>query len=115
MRTIKLRRIIARQRWFRHQAGQIPSEEQSGSRSQDFDSTFAMFTGSRAIAENLALDRELILDNNMDETARIPLSGISCIRVRSIDWTERFNSDDKPVVDALSMAIPSDQHALFSP
>lgn len=101
--------------WFRHQAGQIPSEEQSGSRSQDFDSTFAMFTGSRAIAENLALDRELILDNEVDETARIPLSGISGIRVRSIDWTGQLISCDEQVVDALSMAIPSDQHALFSP
>ena len=81
----------------------------------DLDSTFAMFSGSRALAENLALDREMILGIEGDENPGIPIADIRGITVRAIDWTARLKDGGEIAVDPLSHAIPADQHALFAP
>lgn len=101
--------------WFRHLAGNPAPTPGFANVPNDFDSTFAMFSGSRAVAENLALDREIILGDEAADAPQTAIAEIPGITVRAIDWTERLKAGDEPVVDPLAMAIPADQHALFAP
>lgn len=97
--------------WFRHRAG----AEQNDNRRPEAElaTTFGIFSGGRAISENLALDRELILAAGDDKTAEVPLDEIKGVTVAAIDWSGRLPKE-KITVDALSLAIPEDQHALFA-
>ncbi|NWK57226.1 hypothetical protein HW115_16505 [Verrucomicrobiaceae bacterium N1E253] len=100
--------------WFRHQAG-APQKENANTRrnASDLDDTFAIFSGGRAISENLALDRDLILATSKDKPD-VEIKTIKGVTVKAIDWTDKLPSD--PVsVDPLSHYIPIDQHALFVP
>jgi len=100
--------------WFRFKAGEIktsqnlPRTRNNGS----FESTFQMFSGNRAVSENLALDRELILATEVEgEPSNI--STIAGVTVNAIDWKERL-SDHPTDIDTLASVIPHDQHiALF--
>ncbi len=101
--------------WFRHQAGEIKGEG-PGWRwqgEQGLDSTFRMVTGSRALAENLALDRELLLAEGGEGEA-VALAELKGVTVRAIDWTEKLK-EGEVAVDPLSLLVPEDQHALFAP
>ncbi len=112
--------VIPGRAWFLQQAGAEADGVREGrlvNRGNRFDSelseTFAMFSGGRAIAENLALDRELIL-GRQGEGGDVPLADIKGINVRAIEWKDRLPAE--PVaVDALAMALPLDQHAVFIP
>ncbi|MGI9244241.1 MAG: hypothetical protein ACR2RV_25810 [Verrucomicrobiales bacterium] len=105
--------------WFNQQAGPggAGGAAVRGDDNRRFDSelsrSFAMFSGGRAIAENLALDRELILGRQGD-AGDVPLAEIDGISVRAIEWKDRLPAEPV-VVDALATALPLDQHALFVP
>jgi hypothetical protein len=98
--------------WFRNLAG--PEEAQNRNRNwrtNELSDSFALFSGGRAISENLALDRELILGEDKDGKT-VPLSEIKGVTVKAIDWSSRLSEGDVKV-DALSLAIPENQHAVF--
>ncbi|MDB4345719.1 hypothetical protein OAA45_00170 [bacterium] len=100
--------------WFRYQAGDAYKADDRARRWRNlgqFDSSFNMFTGQRAVSENLALDRELILATS--KTGKpIDIDTIKGVTVEAIDWSDRIVDEPTPI-DALAMVIPHDQHAAF--
>jgi len=98
--------------WFRHRAGELPAER-SGPPPGDFDSTFRLVSGSRAVAENLALDRDLLLGSEIKGEA-VEIGLLKGVTVRAIDWTGKLKPGEVKL-DSLARLIPHDQHALFSP
>lgn len=101
--------------WFRHQAGVGEVNERPGfRRTDDLEDTFAVFSGARAVAENLALDRDLWLAGGKDGE-RVMTADIKGVTVKEIDWSGRLTEGDAVAVDALSLAVPRDQHAVFFP
>jgi len=75
--------------------------------------TLELFGGGRALSENLALDRDLILAEDANKE-RVAIDSIEGITVDPINWSARL--DDKEVaVDPLSLQIPLDQYAVFFP
>ncbi len=90
-------------RWIRFNRGNF----------NDLDDSFAMFSGGRAISENLQLDRPLQRPDPKTNvmTAITNLDGIT---VRPMDWKAAV-AGAKPELDTLSANIPADQHALFFP
>jgi len=98
--------------WFRHLAG--PAENQANRRrpQSDLNASFEIFSGGRAISENLALDRELILAEDKDGKT-VQLSEIKGVTVEAINWSSRL-PENEVLVDALSLAVPENQHALFA-
>lgn len=89
----------------------------------DIDDTYNLFTGGRAVSENLQLPRGLppepAADSNKpakDETP-VPLDSIEGITVASFDWKALLaaSGNPDPKLDALAAAIPHDQHAVFLP
>ncbi|WP_367872510.1 hypothetical protein [Luteolibacter sp. Populi] len=98
--------------WYRHRAGVVAGENRP--RPEDeLDSTFRMASGGRAVAENLALDRELILADGIKGEA-VDISTLKGVTVRAIDWTGKIKPGEVKV-DPLAMLIPQDQYVLFSP
>ncbi len=97
--------------WFKYRAGAENNEARRFI--GDLADTFGMFSGGRAIAENLALDRELIIAAGDDKAEDVPLDQINGVTVEAIDWSGRLPKEEV-AVDALSLAIPEDKHALFA-
>jgi hypothetical protein len=114
--------------WFRRQvqeAGQALVSEKKGKTSvpavppqpvreaeSELHETFALFSGGRALSENLQLDRQLRIDSGPEET--VPLASLSGITMAAMDWKKELPA--APVArDFLSGFIPEDQHALFFP
>lgn len=110
--------------WFRHRArlarkalgtadptpAAPPRPLRGRQRAGELADTYALFTGGRAMSENLQLDRVLATDGQGD--ASVELASLEGITVREIDW--------KPLVaglqvelDPLARWIPADQHAVF--
>ncbi len=123
------RRLLSRRApgaaWFRHQlreaekavgspasAAQQPRTFARAGRWSDLNSTYAMFSGGRALAENLQLDRVLRPTTSDDQTIR--LDTIRGVTVTELDWKSLLKPDE-PERDALAGMIPFDQHALFFP
>lgn len=110
--------------WFRHLSGETPDPAITENPMDPFASrqdghlneTFNLFSGHRAIAENLALDRAIILAESEDDEDNepIPLKSIQGVTVRAIDWSERLQSKEVPL-DPLAAHLPEDQHAAFFP
>ncbi|MBN2580901.1 MAG: hypothetical protein JXB10_18085 [Pirellulales bacterium] len=113
--------------WFRHQIrqaeialGQKPEEEQNaasrptwrGPRLGDVDSTFELFSGGRAISENLQFDRLLQVSQTGEET--VAVDSITGITVPEIDWKPLLK-DLNPKLDPLAANVPFDQHVVFFP
>lgn len=113
--------------WFRHladsarreaperDAGDIPSRERFGPvrpRPSELEETYAVFTGGRALAEKLQLDR--LLPPLKDADFTVDVSKLQGIAVAAIDW-KPLVQDLKPALDPLAAAIPEDQHAIFLP
>lgn len=82
-------------------------------RERDFDETFKVLSGGRAIAENLALDRDLILGNSKEE-AEVDILTIKGVTVEPIPWEERM-PEGEITVDALSKRVPEDQYVMVVP
>ena len=82
-------------------------------RGDDLADTYALFSGGRAVSENLQLDRALppTTQPNREGT---PTSSIRGVTVKEIDWAPLIK-DAKPQLDPLASLIPADQHAIFFP
>lgn len=108
--------------WFRHQADQalehIPLWERPARDGEDNprtaqieeDRSLALFTGGRAVAENLALDRSL--PTPTDENATEDLAGLRGITTPDFNWKPLL-ADAPPELDPMATCIPHDQHAIF--
>ena len=118
--------------WFRHQANQAterlkvlqPAEKhQHGNnrtnrfnrptRKVGLERTIDLFSGGRAISENLQLDRELRLSSD-EQNRTIPLAEVKGITIEEMPWKELIGAA-KPKLDPLASVLPHDQHALFFP
>ncbi len=104
--------------WFRRRAqafgdgiDDLPVRPDRVERSRN--DTFAMFTGGRALAENLALD-DVVEGASDGESASVEIGTIDGVRVPGMVWGPLVEGLD-PKLDALSSAIPFDQHAVFFP
>lgn len=109
--------------WFRHEAREARAalgQERdaraiSGNETPDenaLEGTFALFTGGRAVSENLRLDRELRVDGY--SAADVPIDTIETLTVAPIDWAP-FVKDLAPEKDPLARFVPADQHMLLFP
>lgn len=79
---------------------------------QGLDTTFEMFSGARAIAENLQWDRDLRLSAQTD--ANLDVASIPGIEVRAFDWAKLVEGK-QPELDPLAAVIPDDQYAVLCP
>jgi hypothetical protein len=108
--------------WFRHMADAARRELGAAGRIQDLwwlrpraselEETYGLFSGGRAIAENLQLDR--LLPPVKDEELAVDVSTLQGISVAPIDWKPLVKGME-PALDPLAAVIPADQHALFFP
>ncbi|MCE9606670.1 MAG: hypothetical protein K8U03_17410 [Planctomycetia bacterium] len=115
--------------WFRHE-GREASIELNGKAStnspiptasrglfqpgDDFDDTYSLFSGNRAISENLQLDRVLPAARAGDaaDGGVVALSSIEGVTVKEIDWKPLLK-DKQPALDPLATNVPADQHVIF--
>ena len=111
--------------WFRHQVRvaraelrlepnqpQPPNVFPQGGRSDELTRTFDLFTGGRAMSENLQLDRALPRTPPNENPVKI--ASLRGITVNAIDWKPLIK-DAHPKLDALAQNIPADQHVVFFP
>jgi hypothetical protein len=114
--------------WFRHESrqaqlalGEQPGDVGSGPTAGpmrgrepagELADTYALFTGGRAMSENLQLDR--VLSTAVGGEEAVELASLDGITVREIDW-KPLVQDLKPELDPLAAKIPADQHAVFFP
>ncbi|MFW6286954.1 MAG: hypothetical protein ACOC29_03335, partial [Candidatus Sumerlaeota bacterium] len=104
--------------WFRYQENQaaLETEDQQlrrATRTNDrlYNDTFSLFSGGRALSENLQLDRDIPLMG--EPTSRtVDIESITGITTEEIDW-EEITRDMEPELDLLAAYIPHDQHAIF--
>lgn len=78
----------------------------------DLENRFDVFSGGRAISENLQLDR--LLPGTKPQAAHIDLNTLPGISVAEMDW-KKLNEGIQPKLDPLAKYIPHDQHVLFFP
>ncbi|MBI9016011.1 MAG: hypothetical protein JEZ07_02000 [Phycisphaerae bacterium] len=103
--------------WFRHKYMQASGDksqqvQRRNIRPQDFERTYELFTGGRALSENLQLDRELRVVK--DSEKKIELKSIEGITTAEMDWGEIVKGMQVQK-DALAKMIPTDQHVIFFP
>jgi hypothetical protein len=80
-------------------------------RDNEFDRTFDLFSGNRAVSENLQLNRAFVVNSTGEQVAIDTLEGIT---VAAMDWKAKLVGKN-PQLDPLASLIPEDQHALFFP
>jgi hypothetical protein len=110
--------------WFRHQVRLAEAEIHRpinevprttvpwmGPR-DDLSRTYELFTGGRALSENLQLDRALPAPRAGETPVKV--DSIPGITIQEIDWKPLLG-DAKPALDPLAALIPADQHAVFFP
>lgn len=122
------RRNMTGTAWFRSQAEAAIHEIQTiapdrsdvgpleaifmGRRESRLEDSFSLFSGGRAISENLQLDREL---NVLEAGERsVDISTIEGITTEEIDWKPLIEGLS-PEKDKLAALVPYDQHAVFFP
>ena len=117
--------------WFRHQVREVAAQRNvevaevpkvpqwNGRRfTGRMDDAYSMFTGGRAVSENLQLDREFVAPRatpgtpNSDEL--VETAKIAGITIAPFDFAAKIK-DKKIELDPLATIIPADQHALFFP
>lgn len=108
--------------WFRHQyraaqaeLGKPRSDDvwpTSWDRAAGIEETFDLFSGGRAVRENLYLDRDLLVVGKNDEP--VDVSSLEGITIAEIDWKPLL-AEARPKADPLARIIPADQHAVFFP
>jgi hypothetical protein len=125
-----LARSIPGDAWFRHQiveARKLSSPEDNpreaaqlaGAPNQPdaLEQTYALFSGGRAVTENLQLDRPLpagAAGASAPAEKHVKLDTLAGITVAEMDWKSRI-AGKTPPLDPLADHIPADQHALFLP
>jgi hypothetical protein len=77
-----------------------------------FDRTYALFSGGRAVSENLQLDRSFA--RLQSGSSEVPIDKLSGITVAEIDWTKLI-AGKQPQLDPLAGYLPADQHVVFFP
>ena len=70
-----------------------------------------LFSGGRAISENLQLNRELRLSTD-EQNRTIPVSSVTGITIDEIPWKD-WMKDEKPKLDSVASILPHDQHAII--
>ena len=78
----------------------------------DVSETYDFFSGGRAVAENLRLDRELTPIEGGEPS--IAIGEIEGITTKAFDWKAAIEKLG-PAKDPLAAKIPDDQHAAFFP
>lgn len=105
--------------WFRQQAEaarmQIepaarPLAFRAGGTRNALDDSFEFFAGSRAVSENLQLDRRFEVQEG--GVAHIDTANVPGITVAEFDWKPLI-AEKRPTLDPLAASIPADQHAVF--
>lgn len=106
--------------WFRRQYLQARGDEEPGLSSwrnrsavNNTEDSFALFSGGRAMAENLALDQVLRTEDDF-ANATEEIEALPGISVPEIDWKPLIEGLD-PEIDPLADYIPADQHSFFFP
>ncbi len=107
--------------WFRYQARKAaevlktkpadPRTRPERVNRDEVDETYGLFTGGRAISENLQLDRALPPRGGGDGPA-VDINSIRGITVAEFDWKPLIK-DLHPQLDPLASAVPADQYAIF--
>jgi hypothetical protein len=108
--------------WFRHQAreagralGKDAKENNrlpiNGTTRGDFEDTYSLFSGGRAVSENLQLDR-VLLPRAGSTDANVAIDTLEGITVKEMDWKPLIDGK-QPATDPLAALIPVDQHAIF--
>ncbi len=115
--------------WFRHQlstdqaklailqgevilkSNSLGSNATRPSRKVGLEAMMDLFSGGRAISENLQLDRELRLSSD-EQNRTIPVSSVTGITIDEISWKE-WMEDEKPKLDSIASILPHDQHAII--
>lgn len=77
----------------------------------DFDDTFSLVSGNRAVSENLQLDR-LLPPEGTATGEPVALSSIEGVTTAEIDWKPLL-AGKSPQLDPLAAYIPADQHVIF--
>jgi hypothetical protein len=113
--------------WFRYQADEAAKMRGSGTNTgpgmammnrfptahnSELENGYELFTGGRALSENLQLDRVLPMSGTNQNT--VYLTNLTGITVKEMDW-KGLIKDAKPDLDPLAGVIPADQHAIFFP
>ncbi len=109
--------------WFRHQSNESRRElgktDKDDNRppnrpsNTDLEDTYSLFSGGRAVSENLQLDRALLPRPGSNE-ATVTIETLAGITVKEMDWKPLIDGEH-PVTDSLAAVIPIDQHAIFLP
>ncbi|MBT3666157.1 MAG: hypothetical protein HN548_01660 [Opitutae bacterium] len=116
--------------WYRHQAhkdsnrlAQIRKEPKPNTpnhnnramirptRNTGLENSMDLFSGGRAISENLQLNRELRLSTD-EQNRTIPVSSVTGITIDEIPWKD-WMKDEKPKLDSTASILPHDQHAII--
>lgn len=112
--------------WFRHQLDEVRAErlgkpsdlvtavtpgQTQFARRRQLDETLDIFTGGKAVSENLQLDRTFVAPTG---EATVAINSLQGITVAELDW-KSLMKDKKPQVDPLATLLPQDQHAIFFP
>jgi hypothetical protein len=74
---------------------------------------YDLFSGGRAISENLQLDR-LMREPSQSGQPSVDINSLEGIATAAIDWKPLLKGAD-PKLDPLAQFIPADQHAVFFP
>lgn len=109
--------------WFRHQVRLTRIElkmqpddpaalppAQRFARRDGLAASYELFTGGRAISENLQLDRTL--PQRVANETPVKTDSLQGITINEIDW-KPLVKDAKPALDPLAREIPADQHVVF--
>ncbi len=120
-----LNRDIPGGAWFRHQIRLVQAELQQEpsrpeppvnrwqpGRSNELTRTYDLFTGGRAMSENLQLDRALPRAQPNEDAVKI--DALPGITINEIDWKPLIKGAH-PKLDVLAKYLPGDQHAVFFP
>jgi hypothetical protein len=118
--------------WFRHEraatarelvaaganiAGLTSDGVPRRGRIPDGEDIYELFSGGRAVSENLQLDRVVSTPSDagaVEKNSVVDVASIEGITVREMDWKPLVR-DLKPKLDPLAAIIPADQHVLFLP
>jgi hypothetical protein len=90
----------------------VDADSPAATAASDWEDTFAVFSGGKAVAENLQLDRLLRIQTQAELT--VDLASIEGITIQPLDWAPLVKQIH-PRTDPLAVAIPADQHAIFCP